>query len=325
MKKSLILFLVIGVFLAGCTKLGQEEAKLLTMEEAKAKTVEFININLMQPGQKVSIKETSEENGLYKFVINMSNGQEIISYLTKDGSKFFPQVMDVAEIERKKTDEQASDMPAAPQATPDVSKADKASVELFVMSHCPYGTQIEKGILPVVEALGDDLDFELKFCDYAMHGEKELKEQLNQYCIQKESQSDLIAYLNCFLEADDGPGCLTKVGINKTKLDACVDASDKEYSVMADFANNENYRGRFPGFGVHKADNTKYDIGGSPGFVINGAKISSGRDSASLLKTICAGYENPPEACNTEMSSVAPSPGFGFSTGAGSTDASCAN
>jgi glutaredoxin len=322
MKKIFILLLVAGVFITGCSQVAKGP-KILTMEEAKAKTVDFINNNLMQPGQEVSVKEVSEEDGLYKIVVNMSNNQEVISYLTKDGNKFFPQVMDIAEIESKKQEAAAGDSAPPVQAAADVPKAEKASVELFVMSHCPYGTQIEKGILPAIEALGDDVDFELKFCDYAMHGEKELKEQLNQYCIQKENPSDLLSYLECFLEADDGPGCLTKVGINKAKLTACVDATDKEYSVLSDFENKENYRGQFPGFGVYKDDNTKYGITGSPGLVINGTKISSGRDSATLLKNICAGYENPPEACDTELPSAAPSPGFGFGTTGSDTAAGC--
>lgn len=54
------------------------------------------------------------------------------------------------------------------------------------MSHCPYGLQMEKGIIPVVETLGDSIDFQVKFCDYAMHGQTELDEQVLQYCIMKE-------------------------------------------------------------------------------------------------------------------------------------------
>ncbi|MBU3941884.1 MAG: hypothetical protein KKF74_03150, partial [Nanoarchaeota archaeon] len=47
-------------------------------------------------------------------------------------------------------------------------KKDKPEVELFVMSHCPYGTQIEKGMLPVARLLGDKIDFNIRFCSYAM-------------------------------------------------------------------------------------------------------------------------------------------------------------
>ena len=96
------------------------------------------------------------------------------------------------EVDTAKTIEQAS--------AAEVKKNDKPTVELFVMSHCPYGTQIEKGIIPAIEALGDKVDFNLKFCSYAMHGEQELREELNQYCIQKEQKDKLLPYLKCFLK-----------------------------------------------------------------------------------------------------------------------------
>lgn len=312
MKKAIFLSLILVIAATGCTKLGSKTVeKILTLEEAKAKAVDFINNNLMQPGSTVSIKEASEENGMYKLEINMSNGQEVTSYITKDGKKFFPQVMDIKEAEEKNADK-----PTEPQAAANVPKAEKAKVELFVMSHCPYGTQIEKGILPAVKALGDKVDFELKFCDYAMHGKKELDEQLNQHCIQKNEPDKLYSYLDCFLEADDGAGCLTKTKISSSKLNACVKATDREYKVTELFNDKSTWtNGRFPQFNVDKADAAKYDVKGSPGLVINGSKISSGRDAASLLKVICNGYENPPAECSTELSSAAPSPGFGGGTG----------
>jgi len=322
MKKIIFLSLLLLLVVSGCTLL-EEGPKEISVEEAKALTADFINNNLMQPGSEVSIKEVVDEGSLYKVVVNMPNGQpEINSYLTKDGKKFFPQAMDIEEVEQATADEASN--PAAQPATADVPKAEKASVELFVMSHCPYGTQIEKGFLPVWETLGDQIDFELKFCDYAMHGKKELDEQLNQYCIQKNEPDKLLAYLTCFLEADKGAECLKKVNINTSKLNSCVTATDKEFKVTELFNDKTSWKSdRFPQFNVYQADNQKYGVSGSPGLVINGKKISSGRDSASLLKTICAGFNNPPEQCATDLSSASPSPGFGFGTTGDSTDAGC--
>ena len=321
MKKIILLVLFIAISASGCALLSASSDPVLGLEEAKTKIVSFINTSLMQPGQEVSVKEIVEENGLYKVTVNMSSGQEIISYMTKDGKLFFPQVMDVAETEAKAQEEAAA---PASQATADVPKADKAQVELYVMSHCPYGTQIVKGILPVLETLGDDLDFDIKFCDYAMHGKKELDEQLNQYCIQENEPQKLLAYLYCFLEADKGEECLDKVGINKTKLNACVAKTDSQYKVTELFNDKSTWKsGRFPQFNVDQADNQKYGITGSPGLVINGEKISSARDSASLLKTICNGYNNPPESCATVLSVAPPSPGFGFSGTGSDTEADC--
>ena len=202
-------------------------------------------------------------------------------------------------------------------------KNDKPIVELFVMSHCPYGTQIEKGILPVLKTLGDKIDFELKFCDYAMHKEKELDEQLRQYCIQSEEPTKLIDYLQCFLEADKSDECLKKSNVNISKLNACVLTYDTMYKVTENFNDKNTWKGNFPTFNVNKIDVDKYSVGGSPTLVLNGTTAKSSRDAAGLLATICSGFNNPPEECSAELSSETPSPGFGFGTTTGGDSASC--
>lgn len=325
MKKIIFILLVIAFIAAGCTTLGQKSTSI-NPEDAKSLAADFINNNLMKPGNTVSIKEVIEESGVYKIVVNMTNGEEIDSYMSKDGKIFFPQPMVIDEIVEAKQDsdpEQASN-PAATVA--DVPKAATAKVELFVMSHCPYGTQIEKGILPVLKTLGDKVDFELKFCDYAMHGETEIKEQLNQYCIQKNEPKKFTTYLECFLDKGDGDSCLKTTGINTTKMNSCVATTDQEFQITDNFENNVGYRGRYPGFNIYKVETAEYAVSGSPTLVINGKKISSGRDSNTLLKNICAGYENPPAECDTVLTSAAPAPGFGFGgTASGATAAECGN
>ncbi len=190
-------------------------------------------------------------------------------------------------------------------------KSDKPVVELFVMSHCPYGTQIEKGILPVAKALGDKINFQIKFTDYAMHGEKELREQLNQYCIQKEQPKKLFAYLDAFLKSGDSDASINESGIDKNKLVACVAKTDKEFKVLENFNNKVGFKGSYPGFEIFKADNAKYGVAGSPTLVINGVQSESGRDSKSLLKSICSAFNDQPKECSTQLSGDAPAPGFG--------------
>jgi hypothetical protein len=190
------------------------------------------------------------------------------------------------------------------------------------MSYCPYGTQIEKGIIPAVEALGSKIDYTLKFVDYSMHGDKELKENMVQYCIETEQSAKFDTYLKCFLEASDSAGCLTKAGVNTSKVDTCVAATDKKYSVMA----KTEMKGSYPAFNVYKDDNAKYNVGGSPTLIINGVESQSNRDSASLLKTICSAFKTAPKECDTKLSSTAPAAGFGTGadTTGGSGTAGCA-
>lgn len=292
--------------------------KTLSIQEAEA----FINENLMEEGSGATVKEVTEENNLWKIKLTV-NDQEYTIYLTKDKSTFFPQAISIAEIQQQKADAANQAEEEHAKALADLTKADKPSVELFVMSHCPYGTQAEKGIIPVVKALGEKIDFQLKFCDYAMHDEKELKEELNQYCIIQNQKDKLIPYLECFLADGDGAKCLAQTGIDTNALNTCVAATDSQYKIMANFADQTTWKsGTYPLFPIYQADVDKYKVSGSPTLVVNGTEISTDRDSASLLETVCAGFSNKPEECNQALSSTAPSAGFGYAEGT-NTDASC--
>ena len=320
----IILILILGAFFVYSEKLGnsagnEKFAEAITQEEAKGKVKDFVEGNLVQPGTSVEIKEISDESGLYKAVLNVS-GQEIVSYLTKDGKQFFPQVMDIAEVEASK---KGADAEAAKEAP----KSDKPVVDLFVMSYCPYGTQIEKGIIPAAKALEGKIDFNLKFVDYIMHGKKESDENLLQYCIDQKEPSKLLTYLDCFLKEGEGTesACLRSSGINAAAIKSCVSATDTQYKVTEKFNdktawNNSSY----PPFDVHGEDNKKYGVQGSPTLVINGETVSSARDPKSLLATICSAFNEQPEECGADLSSAAPTPGFGSGTSdAPSADASC--
>lgn len=333
-KKNFIFGLVAGVVIIGAVGLaimfvGGYKNKTITIDAAKAKTIEYINANLMQGGQKATIKEASEDGELYKMVVVLPNGQEINSYVTKDGTKFFPQVMDMGDSMAKNNQDKNASKPVATVKT----KKDKPEVELFVMSYCPYGTQIEKGILPVLDTLGNKVNFKLKFVDYAMHGKKEIDQNLIQYCIQKNEPEKLLSYLRCFLEDEKSDECLTKTQVNQSQLQSCTSSTDKEFKVSELYADKSTWSGgRYPQFNIYKDDNNKYGVQGSPTLVINGSKIQSGRDSSNLLKTICSGFNNPPAECNKKLSSTPPAPGFGFKTdnsnskgGSSNSGGSCGN
>jgi len=271
--------------------------------------LDFINTNLLQGQATATIGDVTEEGGLYKAGVSVM-GQEKDIYMTKNGNLLFLQAIDMT---------QEIETPA------DVPKSDKPVVEAFIMSHCPAGTQIEKGILPVANVLGDTIDFNIRFVYYAMHGETEVVEQLNQYCIQEEQNDKFLTYLECFLEEGDGEGCLTSTGIDMTALEECTTAADEEFTIMANLEDQSSWlSGRYPLFNVHKAKNEAYSVRGSPTLVINGQTVQSRRDSVSLLAAICNAFNVAPEECNTEFEAVAPGPGFGWdSTGASNNAAAC--
>lgn len=314
MKKLFGVFLVgAAVLLTGCTQMSEDAAE--------ERALSFINTVLMAPGTSASIKEVEVENGMFKVIVD-AGGKEIVSYMSGDGEIFFPSVMEI--------DKMMDEKEAAPAAAPisEVSKAEKPVVDLFIMSHCPFGTQMEKGIIPVVKQLGDSIDFNLKFVNYAMHGEKEVKEQLNQYCIEKDQSEKFMPYLECFLGTDGGDTagetCLAETKIDRAALASCTAATDSEFDVIANLEDKEGWlNGRFPKFMTHNDENVQYGVQGSPSLVINGAKVNSGRDAASILSLVCSSFEEQPEECEAELSATAPAPGFGWEGSGANTDASC--
>ncbi|MBT7403144.1 hypothetical protein HN777_05145, partial [Candidatus Woesearchaeota archaeon] len=237
--------------------------------------------------------------------------QRMISYATKDSTLLFPTAIPMS-IETGVASQPSQ--PQQQQPAQDITKSDKPKVELFVMSHCPFGTQAEKGMIPVAELLGDKIDFDIKFVNYAMHGEKEVNEQARQVCIMNEQSDKYFDYLWCFLDSDDYTTCLSEAKIDTSKVDACVTKLDTEFKITEMLNDQASWSGgRFPQFLVHDAENKQYGVRGSPTLVINGQTVSSARDSASYLATVCSAFNNAPEECNEQLSGVSPSSGFGLS------------
>lgn len=293
-------------------------------QTAAMQAVDYINTNLLQGRTTATLKDVSDEGSFYKVSLEIQ-GQQFDSFVTKDGKFLFPQGIDMTEkIEIPQTPETPPATGAATVDCEDTPKSEKPSVDMFIMSHCPFGTQIEKGMLPVLELLKDKINFNLRFVYYAMHGETEVNEQLNQYCIQKEQNDKLVDYLYCFLEEGEGESCLTKVGIDADKLAACTEATDGEFGITEKLNDQSTWlNGRFPLFDIDKTLNEKYGIRGSPGLVINDQTIQSGRDAVSLLNAICCAFDEKPAECEETLEATAPSPGFGFGTSGSGSTGSC--
>ena len=319
---SLVLLVVILI-----TSIFLFKNKNLNTDQAKTRAENFINSYLVQQGYKATVSNVTKAYDLYKMTVTIGSNQSVDSYMSQDGKLFFPQALDIDSISNKQaaattTANTANTTNTAPTTV--LPKSNKPKIELFVMSYCPYGTQMEKGILPVVKALGNKIDFQLKFCDYSMHGNQELQENLTQYCIQQNYASKFNDYLNCFLQNSQSASCQNSLNIDKTKIASCVSTTDKKYKVTENAANKVDYSGSFPGFDIYKADNIKYNVAGSPTLIINGKESDTNRDSASLLATICSAFNNQPAECQDKLSSAAPTPGFGDNTSANSANSGAA-
>ncbi len=185
------------------------------------------------------------------------------------------------------------------------------TMQVFIMSHCPYGAQIVKGLLPVWEKFQSKANIELRFVSYTMHGPQEDLDNNRILCIREEQSTKLLAYLNCFAYGDgseaSSQSCITSTGVDKTKLDSCVTNNAATYmKVDTDL-------------------NTQYGVQGSPTIILDGKEASVyPRDPASVAKALCDAFSSKPSECSFSFDTTNPSPGFGGGTASSSgSAASC--
>jgi len=330
------------------SQLGDFDAqakKIILNDKFKENIKDFVEKYLLQTPTEVTVGEVKEDDGLYEITIT-AQGKDQPIYLALDGKKMAFGIKSLSEY-KKMAEERKKRAEVHEQ-----NKTDKPKVDLFVMSYCPYGTQIEKGILPVLRTLEGKIDAKIRFVDYAMHDKKEIDENLLQHCIQENAPDKLYDYLDCFLKDGQSDKCLKDVGLTKKdegdkndkegkkksfwnkiigslksifgkgdktpieKIEKCVKETDTKFKISENYKDKSTWQGRFPGFDIDKDDNKKYGVEGSPTLIINGQKIQpNGRDAQSLLESICSGFKNPPKECEQKLSSDQPSPGFGSGIG----------
>lgn len=287
-------------------------------QDAGDKLIDYLN---SRTGGGVEYISHEDIGNLYEVLISYQ-GQELPVYITKDGSYF---VQGAVPLDEPVFNNDPNQQPSA-----EIPKSDKPEVELFIMSFCPFGTQAEKGILPVVGLLDDKIDFKLRTVHYILHGEKEDIENKRELCIREEQGQDkLNKYLVCILDSEnpqepaDVTVCEKDSGIDSAKLQTCMDINADSY------------------FESDSQLSEVYGVRGSPTLIINGARVvdpssysrdpnsctksdseegkcviaSIGRSPSSYLEGICSAFNTAPEECSEKLSSATPSAGFGYNEG----------
>lgn len=277
---------------------------------------------------QITVGDITDQGNLYavNFTVDGAQGkQDGVLFITKDGKYLVPgEVIDMKALE----DAQA-------EQNKEIPKTDKPNVELFVMSYCPYGLQMEKAFLPVKELLGKVADFKIRFVHYILHGEKEATENTRDYCIQKEEPAKFSDYLTCFIKngknsvdntkaAED---CIASGVIDKVKIDKCMTDTTALYKITEALSSGASS----PEYGVDAVASKEYGVEGSPTLVINGVIVENvARNPEAIKEAVCNAFNDVPDECKTLLSKEGFDAGFGLAassadtTGAAAADASCA-
>ena len=164
---------------------------------------------------------------------------------------------------------------------------DKVTVEMYVMSKCPYGVQAEQGIQPVLDEIGANVDFQLHFIATeeggkfnSLHNEPEVKGNIQQLCARKHypELAKWTGFLACQNEnwqkiPEGWEPCAKKMNMDEGKLKTCMDGEEgkgllRESLKKAQAANAQ----------------------GSPTIKIGGEEYSGGRSKSDFMRAICAKY-----------------------------------
>ena len=304
--------LFIGVLLGKIPIVFPGSGGGISSQEAGSKVVDYINTNLIQSGT-CSLVSVQETGGMYK-VTTSYQGQQIPVYVTKDGKLMF--VSGPIDLTQSAT--------TSTQTPQEIPKTAKPSVELYVMSFCPYGTQAETLMKPVFDILGSSADFKVRFIAsvtgttvdsvQSLHGAAEAKEDLRQVCITK--YYDAKTYWNYLQTFDSNCPSLktndtalaacwkdaaTKAGIDTSKIDTCSGSSDALDLLKAD-----------------EQLATQNGITGSPTLLINGVQYGGARSSDAFKQGICNSFTTMPTACSQNITSTTASSGTAATGGCGS-------
>jgi|SRR3989344_3966358 len=279
---------------------GGVTGNVIKGDDAGTKIVDYLNL---QTGGGVTYVSNKDIGNLYEVTVSYQ-GKDIPVYVTKDGKYFVQGAVPLTgnAIDNSITDTQT-------QTPKEVIKSDKPKVELFIMSYCPYGTQMEKAILPVLSLLGNKIDATIRFTHFTLHGEKEDTENFRQICLREEQQTKFLPYLQCILNSTnpnapaDIDACITKLGIDKAKVTGCITSKAADY------------------YKIDSDLSEAYGVQGSPTLVINGVQVNVGRSPAEILSVACDAFNTKPGECSQTLPTAQASPGFGYSASSADTAA----
>ena len=178
-------------------------------------------------------------------------------------------------------------------------KRGAVKVTFHIMSKCPYGAKVVDSIIPVLNKLGRDVDFNLEFIGKnnggnfsSLHGEKEVMGDKIELCAKKHAPTNYLRMIACmnknYRKIPEGwEACAKEAGIDVANITTwidiktCIDGKEGNDLLALSFANS-----------------TAAQASGSPTIFIDGKKYSGGRGENDFFRAICGAYKGDvPQAC----------------------------
>lgn len=175
---------------------------------------------------------------------NIRSGADTSLCLECHDPKHSPGFAEVVALHTKDVDHSRSPMNLEELLRSRIARVGKPTLELFVMSYCPFGVQAEEKIIPIVKAFGNKIDFKLQFIAKekealsaqditpftSLHGYPEVAENIRQLLIAQEYPEKYLDYILCRGKKLDKSweNCAEKLGIDVAKIQKLFDTPEAE-------------------------------------------------------------------------------------------------
>ena len=142
---------------------------------------------------------------------NIRSGADTSLCLQCHDTNHSPGFSEVVALHSKDVDHSRAPMNLEELLASRIARMGQPTLELFVMSYCPYGVQAEEKIIPIVKKFGDAIDFKLQFIAQekekssaqeitpfeSLHGYPEVAENIRQLLIAREYPDHYLDYILC--------------------------------------------------------------------------------------------------------------------------------
>ena len=175
---------------------------------------------------------------------NIRSGADTALCLACHDTKHSPGFEDVVALHNKDVNHSRQPMNLEELLASRIARMGKPTVELFVMSYCPFAVQAEEKLIPIVKRFGEQIDFKLQFIAQAkeetsaqditpftsLHGYPEVAENIRQLLIAREYPARYLDYILCRGKKLDKSweACAEKLGIDVARIQKLFDSPEAE-------------------------------------------------------------------------------------------------
>lgn len=179
------------------------------------------------------------------------------------------------------------------QQTPAAGAPGAPTLELFVMSQCPYGVQVVDAAAEAKKTLGDAFQLKIQYIGEgtagaltAMHGPSEVKGNLAQICAINHAPDRYLEMLVCqnqdMRNVDTNwRACAAQARLDVERLASCIEGDEGQKLLAASYQ-----------------EAARRGATGSPTIYVAGKEYQGGRKPRDFVRAVCEAHgDAPPEAC----------------------------